>query len=285
VTGVAPKQEAARLSSVDEQDLKAAHDPDQANPTTAYANFEHDHWWYVGRRRIATSLVHSILAPSMERLIVDVGCGPGGNIASLAHEYACVGIDTSPLAIEFARGRYPEMSFRCGFAPEDLGDEAAQADLFTVMDVLEHVEHDRDLLEALVAAAKPGAHFLLTVPADPALWSPHDEAVGHLRRYTKDRFETLWKELDLEPLFVSHFNSWLYLPVKIIRTLTARKGKGYGDVSAVAEGTDLRMPPAPVNALLASLFGAESGPLVRALATGRAPYRRGVSLIAVLRRS
>ena len=45
------------------------------------------------------------------------------------------------------------------------------------------------MLSELLAAASPGCYFLLTVPADPSLWSEHDESFGHYRRYDRARLE------------------------------------------------------------------------------------------------
>ena len=104
-------------------------------------------------------------------LIVDVGCGTGGNLAALGRRYRCVGIDTSVEAVELAQRRFPQVQFIAGRAPQDLGELAAQAQLFLLTDVLEHVPDDYVMLSELLAAACPGSHFLVTVPADESLWS------------------------------------------------------------------------------------------------------------------
>ena len=83
-----------------------------------------------GRRRILCRLVAEVLPPSPQAVIVDVGCGTGGNIAALADRYPCVGIDTSAEAIELARQRFPKVRFIAGRAPSDLGELAGQARLF-----------------------------------------------------------------------------------------------------------------------------------------------------------
>ncbi|MEY2746584.1 MAG: hypothetical protein RL112_1626, partial [Planctomycetota bacterium] len=49
-------------------------------------------------------------------------------------------------------------------------------------------------------------------------------------------------------------------------------------------GTDMRTPPAPVNALLQAVFAGEGLRLIHELDHERSPTRRGVSWIAVLRR-
>jgi hypothetical protein len=57
-------------------------------------------------------------------------------------------------------------------------------DAVLLLDVLEHVEDDRRFLARLVAAGAREAVFLVTVPAWPQLFSRHDVALRHFRRYT-----------------------------------------------------------------------------------------------------
>ncbi len=156
-----------------------------------HADIEQRHWWFVARRRILRQLIESVLPPSRENTILDVGCGTGANLASLANDYRCVGIDTSAQAVALAQQRFPKVRFLTGFAPQDVPAEILAATrLVLLTDVLEHVEDEYALLSQLLAAVQPGTKFLITVPADPALWSPHDESFGHYRRYRAGRFSS-----------------------------------------------------------------------------------------------
>ena len=58
-------------------------------------------------------------------------------------------------------------------------------DLIALLDVLEHVPDDLASLRAIHRRLKPGGALLLTVPANPWMWSAHDAAHHHFRRYTK----------------------------------------------------------------------------------------------------
>jgi len=238
------------------------------------------HWWFVARRRILQGLVSQLVPASFDTRIVDVGCGTGGNIAALSGQYTCVGIDPSAEAIELARRRYPSVKFLCGRAPEDLGESAGQVDLFLATDVLEHVPDDFALLSELLAVARPGAYFLLTVPADLSLWSPHDEALAHYRRYDMDRFARLWQDLPVSVLLATCFNARLYPLVKMIRGFNQRRGKSSGEA-----GTDLHMPSPLINRVLERIFRGEYRRLTDLLQGRRSRgYRRGVSLVAIVRR-
>ncbi len=245
-----------------------------------HAEIEQFHWWFVARRRIMRTLIEAVLPPDPGTTIVDVGCGAGANLASLADAYRCVGIDTSRDAIRLASRRFPNVRFIRGLAPADLGPEAGDASMFLLMDVLEHVADDFALLSQLLAAASPGDFFLVTVPADMALWSPHDVTFGHYRRYTAERFARVWDGLPVETLLCSHFNSRLYPLIKFIRTVNRRRGRAKGQAE-----TDFSLPSWPVNRVLQSVFAGEAKRLLTGLQRREpAPYDAGVSLVALLRR-
>jgi trans-aconitate methyltransferase len=245
-----------------------------------HADIEQRHWWFVARRQILSAVVGAVLPPSRQTTIVDVGCGTGANLAELAEDYQCVGIDSSSHAIRLARQRFPGVRFIHGLAPRDLGPVMDRARLVLLTDVLEHVSDDFRMLSELLAAARPGTFFLLTVPADITLWSQHDQSFGHYRRYDKARFEQIWQGLPVRPRFVSYYNSRLYPVVKAVRCWNRLRGHALG-----AAGTDFRLPSPRINDMLTRTFAGERHRLVQ-LAEGRAvaAYRRGVSLIALVER-
>lgn len=246
-----------------------------------HAEVESRHWWFVARRRIATALVRELLPPSPESLILDVGCGTGGNLASLAREYPCVGADPSPEAIALARHHNPDVEFVCGTPQDELASLLPHVRLVTVMDVLEHVADDFSLLADLVSLTSPGTYFLLTVPAGMELWSQHDVSFGHYRRYDEERFRRIWRDLPVDERLVSHLNSRLYPLIHLLRSRNRRRRQTWGD-----HGTDLHVPPPLVNRFLEWLFAGERKRLIDVLRGKRSRgFDTGVSLIAILRRT
>jgi SAM-dependent methyltransferase len=245
------------------------------------ASIEDAPWWFAARRRIVTELVHDLVPPSKDTLVIDVGCGTGGNTGALAKEYRAIGVDAQPEAIAFASKRFPDAQFVCGPVPRVLGSLFGEASIVLMMDVLEHVEDDFEIFSAIAAETRPETYFLLTVPAEPRLWSKHDETSQHFRRYEVPRFEHVWQGLPFTKLMCSHYNARLYPLVKLVRSVNAKLGRTSGGAD-----TDLVVPIAPVNRALSSMFGGEAAKLRRALAErrGSGAYDSGVSLIAVLRR-
>jgi hypothetical protein len=153
-------------------------------------------------------------------------------------------------------------------------------DLFVLMDVLEHVRDDFAFLSDLLGRAAAGTQFLIAVPADMRLWSPHDEVVCHYRRYDRARLERLWQGLPVSVRLLSYANARLYWPVRLVRQVARLRGKAAG-----AAGTDFTLPPGPVNRALARCFAGETKRLLRGIdVPGAYPYRYGASLVAILRR-
>lgn len=59
-----------------------------------------------------------------------------------------------------------------------------RADVISLFDVLEHIENDRDALADIVDQyLVPGGYLIITVPAYNRLFTRHDTALGHHRRY------------------------------------------------------------------------------------------------------
>ena len=88
-------------------------------------------------------------------------------------------------------------------------------------DVLEHIEdHDRVAAE-IRRVLRPGSIALIAVPADPRLWSAHDDAVGHVRRYTRS---TLVNLLERNGLDVEVITSWNVL-LRPVAAFGAKSGR------------------------------------------------------------
>jgi len=245
-----------------------------------HEELEEHYWWFLARRTILRQILHRISKPHSGSLILDVGCGTGGNTKAFADEYNCIGVDPIRIAIESARDRFPGLQFIVGYAPEDVRDHLAKADIVLLMDVLEHVEDDFALVSKLLAAMKSGAHLILMAPADYALWGPHDRGFEHFRRYDEKRLRMLWDGLAVTERVVSYCNSRLYWPVRLARALSRKRGKSLG-----AADTDVSLPPRFVNKILYWIFASEARRFAKmfdgACAKG---FAYGVSMFAVIRR-
>ena len=244
------------------------------------AEIEETHWWFAARREIICGLVFEIMPPGKDRMVIDVGCGTGANIARLAPHYEVVGVDVTEDAIGFAKERFPDVRFECRDAIEFIATIGDRQMAILLNDVLEHVDLVDSFFRGIFEVAPAGTYFVITVPANPDLWSPHDVSHGHYRRYTRETLEDHWKGLPVDVLLCSYYNTRLYPVVRGLRALTSLIGKSYGGAD-----TDLSVPPRYINSILLLIFGGELARLKAALKSNSPGYNRGVSLIAVLRKS
>src|SRR5436305_1985034 len=90
-------------------------------------------------------------------------------------------------------------------------------DLITCLDVIEHTPDDRVTLAELRRVCKPGGWLLVTVPAYQALWSRHDEANHHFRRYNRRMLRAVAQAAGWEVERLTSFNSVLLAPAAAVR--------------------------------------------------------------------
>src|ERR1039458_625005 len=60
-----------------------------------------------------------------------------------------------------------------------------QFDTIIYIDVLEHIDNDREELNQAASHLRPGGHLIVLSPAHQRLFSPFDAAIGHFRRYNR----------------------------------------------------------------------------------------------------
>jgi SAM-dependent methyltransferase len=232
------------------------------------AELDQDHWWFLARRRILKRLIERVVRPPRKAKILEVGCGTGHNLAMLKSFGSLEASELDRCARALANKRLPG-KIKNARLPDLSKFKRNGYDLIALLDVLEHVPDDLASLRAIHMRLKPGGALLLTVPANPWMWSAHDAAHHHFRRYTKKKLEELFLRSGLEVELLSYFNTLLFPLVAAARVVgkIARK-----------ESADDKLPSAPVNSMLNAVFGLEAALI------GRLPMPFGVSLVAVVRR-
>lgn len=167
-------------------------------------NRERVYWWNIGRRRILeAALRRRAPAPAASLDVLDVGCGAGGNILFLKSFGRVAGLDISDEALKFSR-REPFVALVRGSA-EALPFPDKSFDVVSILDCIEHLEDDARALRECRRVLKNDGVLLLTVPAHQWLWSRHDEALHHKRRYTRRELGKKVRNAGFEIQEMSHF--------------------------------------------------------------------------------
>jgi SAM-dependent methyltransferase len=186
----------------------------QTDEFQALVGYDEHHWWYSGRRRVLHAALGRLgLPPDAE--VLDAGCGSGRTMDDLRRYGTVRGFDLNPLGVEHARDRgHADVAVA---RVEEIPHPDAEFDLVTCLDVLEHTPDDLVSLRELLRVTRPGGWLVLTVPAYQALWSSHDVANHHYRRYRRSALRRAGVAAGWEPGPWTYFNSVLFLPGAAVR--------------------------------------------------------------------
>ncbi|MGW4637533.1 class I SAM-dependent methyltransferase [Sphaerisporangium sp. NPDC004334] len=218
---------------------------------------EDRHWWFRERRAILARELRRLGSPGRA---LDIGAAGGGNTRVLVeHGWDALVADFSQTAVDLARERGLQ-AIHADARNLPLPD--GHFDLVLAFDVLEHIQEDQLAVREILRVMRPGGTALITVPCDMALWSSHDVASGHVRRYTRDGLRSV---ITREGLVMERMRSWNVL----LRPIAAHRRR-----QTLVSGLE-EIPPA-LNMALSAVIAAE-----RYLPVGSLP---GVSLIARARR-
>lgn len=165
------------------------------------------------------------LLPGRENSLycLDVGCGTGDYARVLLERgHRVDAIDISDRAVQEAVRRVPEsLSNRFHAHVGDFRQLGPQAryDGVICSEVLEHVQEDEGLLGQIHSLLLPQGRLILSVPADPSLWSQEDLFSGHLRRYTQGE---LVAKLERAGFVIENFWSYGFPILRIYSWLKIR---------------------------------------------------------------
>ena len=179
-----------------------------SNDAFLYAGTELDAMAEARRYR---AWILSYFKPFLGKHILEVGAGNGTFSQLLFEESKGARLSVQ----EPAANLLPLLKRRFSDVPQvhviDGPFSADHADSFPVdtivmVNVLEHVENDREYLQTMRRMLPVGGHLLLFVPATPGIFGSLDRALDHYRRYTKKDLSAKLCEAGFRIEKIRHFN-------------------------------------------------------------------------------
>jgi SAM-dependent methyltransferase len=145
--------------------------------------------------------------------MLDIGCGRGLVTAIAArHARRVVAADLAGGAAEATRRVLADHPFSTVVVADVFGGTGAAwrkrgvaFDAILLSEVLEHLDEDVAPLLRCRELLSPGGHLVVTVPANPKLWTEWDDLAGHRRRYTR---KSLVSVLTSAGFRVTQITSW-----------------------------------------------------------------------------
>ena len=171
------------------------------------------------RRRSLEAMVERFVTG---RTVLEMRCINGHLTVALAKRgFEVKALDGYKPAVEITNRRARDNGIGRDLAMEwdfqDLRAPAgtAQYDTILCLDTLNHAPDDSDVMRQIVEAMKDGGRLVISAPAHPSLHGKRDDALGHLRRYSRKQMETLLTRHGLEVVMIRPWN-FLALPAYIL---------------------------------------------------------------------
>ena len=232
-----------------------------------------NHWWFVGRREIILRLVGKIIGNQPGLRILDIGSGVGATLKQLEERGVAFGVDISTEAIDYCRERGCRRLCLVDEERLPFGDNSF--DLVISMDILEHIDQEYRHLREYRRILKKGGFLLITVPALSWLWSNHDRANRHRRRYSRPGLRNLLVKEGWKIERLSYFCTLLFPLVMTIRLISKLVTGVAGDYDPA---WNFKIPGFGLNHLLRRIFSREACWLTKR------NFPIGSSLLAICRK-
>lgn len=239
---------------------------------TVTARAEDRHFWFVGLRRFARTLLDQVAPARRPLRVLDCGSGTGRNLDWLASYGWVLGIELSPTGLAEGR-RHGRRMVRGTVAALPVPD--ASFDVATSFDVLYALDDatERRALTEMHRVLVPGGVVLVNVAALDILKGRHSALAHEQRRYTKARLLARLEAAGFAVERMTYTNGGT-LPITLAVRVAQRLAGSAGD----AGETEMTVPPAPLNAALTALLKVE------AWVAGRWSLPAGSSLMATARK-
>jgi SAM-dependent methyltransferase len=152
-----------------------------------------------------------VIRPWVGRSVLEIGAGIGNLTVHLVPRDHYRATDINPDYLDylanFALGKpYLEVGRLHAESAEEFAPLAGRFDTVVCLNVLEHLDEPRQVLENFRGALAPGGRAIVLVPAVPSRFSPLDRALGHRLRYTPAQLREVVTAAGLEVEALFDFN-------------------------------------------------------------------------------
>jgi hypothetical protein len=178
-----------------------------------------NHPWEYARCKV----IFDIIKPHINEFskssnVLDIGCGD----LFFLHQFYRRFSGFNPIAIDTAfndeliscfKNKYQDFPVDVYKNFQDARLRKGSANIVFLLDVIEHVENDRDFLEFLSCQswATKDSLFVITAPAFNNLFCAHDKWLGHYRRYSHEELRKITENAGFQYIQGDYFFTTLLL--------------------------------------------------------------------------
>ncbi|MFA5086735.1 MAG: class I SAM-dependent methyltransferase [Candidatus Paceibacterota bacterium] len=178
-------------------------------------NNSENYFWHKARKKLIDNMLGSVFQNyDNNRLIFEIGCGTGYQMPVLEKYGKAEGLDINPNAVKVAIKN--RLNVKVGDAEDsDFGSNKFEA--ACLFDALEHIKNDSHVVKKIYSCLKNNGFLFLTVPSYNFMFSEHDRAMGHFRRYNKRELLSMLKNNGFEVIKSGYWNFLLFPAVLAMR--------------------------------------------------------------------
>ncbi len=224
----------------------------------ALALGKNKYWWFTAKDELIGIFLRRYF--SHKGLYLLLGSGVS-HIPQLGDKLILLDIDPKPLLLVTTQhSRIVGDAMQLPFHDNTLSGIIA-------MDILEHLEEDTRCVQEMKRVLKPGGVALVSVPYGPSIFSSHDLALGHKRRYTKQQLLSLFSAWEV--ITTTSWNMLFYYPIALLRHFQKKQAK-----------IDIRPLPSVINQICLTLLRLENGLIAKGFSL---PF--GLSYLCVVKKT
>lgn len=228
------------------------------------------HWYYFTK----ISAINDLIAPHLSSnrgpfLCLDIGAGNGIISYGLSKLNPYYDLKWNRIDINYSNDDLLRDPLKARTIPRN-----AVYDIIVACDVLEHLRSPTDLVQELRDHCHSKTILAITVPAHQYLWSYHDVALRHFKRYTTQELIS-----DLTPCFYVISTSYLYRLLLPVLFIYRKLNMILSPKPENRTSSDMQPLPYLLNAILTWLLQCE-GFITRAFTFSAQPQGSSILVIA-----
>lgn len=173
-----------------------------------------EHFWFKAKKDLINTLMQKANGEKRQLKILSIGVGTGDDLDILSQygQNYITDVDEKSLSIIDPKLYVDKrVSDACQLPYED-----GFFDVVISCDVFEHIDNHTKAASEVHRVLKIGGALVFTVPAFQTLFSSHDVALLHFRRYNKTGIKNLLAQFETNIFF---WNTLLFVPMAISRIL------------------------------------------------------------------
>jgi SAM-dependent methyltransferase len=174
-------------------------------------------WWYDAREELLVRELRKLSSNKPNLKILDLASACGGNFSICDKHGKVFGLDISWQSIEICKNKGIKNLVQAD--AQELPFASGSMDVVIALDVLEHLENDSGSMSEVARVLNKDGVFIFNTPALMPLFSYHDVAFHHFRRYSAGELKNKLVNANFQVNFITYWSFFMFPVVYAFRRI------------------------------------------------------------------